>query len=187
MRINRGLDSLAGTFCFQLHDGGFAGSGDALVRADHAALDAVGVVQWLEGHHELHCCAIGVGDDAVIGTNGIAVHLGHHQRTSGIHAPGTAVIDDRGPRLGKLRRPLFGYTTARTEQRHLRPCSQYLLHGMYGPFPALKPHLTPGAAFTAGGKQFLHWQRQFLHHFKHGPPDESRRSNYRQFQSFHGS
>ena len=161
--------------------------GDALVRADDTALDAVGVVQWLEGHHELHRRAIGVGNDAVIGTDGIAVYLRHHQGTLGIHAPGAAVINDRGPRLGKLGRPLFRYISASTEQRHQRPCSQYLLHGLYGPFPALKLHFIPSAAFTASGKQLIHRQRQFFHHFEHGPSDESRRSDYRQFQSFHGS
>ncbi len=187
VRIDGRVNGLAGAFRFQLHDGGFAGSGDALVRAHNAALDTVGVVQRLEGHQELHRRAIGVGDYAVVGTDGVAVHLGYHEWACWIHAPRTAVVDDRGPHFGKLGRPLFGHIPASTEQRHLRPCRQHLLNGLYGPFPALELHLIPSTAFTSCREQLIHRQCQLFHHFEHGPPDESRGSNYRQFQSIHGS
>ena len=121
--INRCFDRLPSALRFELYDGRFARSGDALVRAHHAALDAERVVQGFEHHHELHRRAIRVGDDTVIRTDDVTVDFRHHERTIRIHAPGTAVVNDCDSRLGKFGRPLFGHIPASAEQRHLRAAS----------------------------------------------------------------
>ncbi len=80
-----------------------AGAGDGLVGGHHHALDLGHVMQGLEGHDELGCRAIRIGDDvaALVAGHVFDQHMGVHfrndQRHFSVVAPAGGIIDHHGP------------------------------------------------------------------------------------------
>ena len=89
----------------ELVHGGVAGARDGLIRRDHDAADAGGIVQGLQGHHHLDGRAVGIGDDVAlaIAFHGFGVDLGHHQGHVRVHAEMRRVVDDHAAGLGGSR------------------------------------------------------------------------------------
>ena len=65
-----------------------------LVRAHDDPSHPGGVVQGLEGHDHLRRRAVGTGDDAPMGGDGLGIDLGDDERHVGVHAEEGALVDD---------------------------------------------------------------------------------------------
>ena len=86
---------------------GAAGAGDRLVGRGDEPDEPGLLVQRLEGGHDRHGGAVGVGDDALGPlAQGVGVDLGDHEGNVGIPPPGRGVVDDDGAGGRELRRVL---------------------------------------------------------------------------------
>ena len=95
-----------------------SGARDRLVGRDHHPADLEGVVQRLQGHHQLGGGTVGIGDDVALAVvaKRITVHLGHDERNVRVHAPVRRIVDHHASRARHLRRVLFRDRAAGGEQ-----------------------------------------------------------------------
>ena len=132
----------------ELRHPGQAAARHRLVGADHHGLQPGLEVERLEHRHRHHGRAVRVGDDALGDRPEVLrVHLGHHQRHVGVHAPGRGVVDDRGARGRDPRGEGPGGGGAGGEQRDVEAVEVGgvgVLHGELLVAEAQRPPRRPG-------------------------------------------
>ena len=174
MRVHPVHVFLSGAFPFQLCHRGLAGSCDALVGAHHAANQSPSVVQRLEGHHELHGGAVGVGNDQILVPKDPSIHFRHDQLVVGAHAPSAAVVHHRDATRCKPWRPVQTDRSARGKQGHVRRCVKCFFHADH--LDGLPPKIHGLANRPCRRHRQQLCDRQFLlfQHLQHGSSNHAR-------------
>ena len=118
LRLDRIADEDRAALLEQLVHARLARAGDRLVGAHHHALDRRGIVERLQGHHQLRGRAVGVGDDVArcIAIDRVGVHFRHDQRHVGVHAVERRVVDHDATGGGRLGGIFLGRARACREQ-----------------------------------------------------------------------
>ena len=156
----------------ELVDSRLSGSGYALVRAHDGPADEEAVVKRFERHDQLDRRAIGVGDDEGV-TDGIRVDFRYHQGHAGVHAPGRAVVDDRGAHGLEGGCPLLAHIASGAEQGDVGLALHGFLHAHHGDVLALEFHRGAKRTTARHRKQFLDGKFPGGEALEHGSADQS--------------
>jgi len=120
---------LSAPFSFQLSHGSLSSPRDALIGVYYATKNSPTFMQRLQAHHQLHGCAIGIGNDQIFGSQDITIHFRNDQFVVTRHSPRTAVIHHGRTKSCELGCPFQTQVSPSRKQSHIRLQCEGMFNG----------------------------------------------------------
>ena len=137
-----------------------------------------------QGHHHLDGGAVGVGDDVRIFVDGVGIDFRNDQRHIFFHAPGGAVVDNKGALFGKAWRILFRCRCSCREDGDVGAGCDGIIYTDHFICFALENDFLAHGAFRGGDNQFINLNFLFIKHLKHLRANQSGGPNHCDFHIF---